>query len=148
LIARSPAAVQSWWGAQYYTAVLPPSSCWLVWHKETTGNFAACELAWTNQSKAARLLTHRWHSLLRASERERRWHPTQKPAALAAWAFDTLGHVDDCLLDPFLGCGPSLIAAEQRQRTLYGLELDPGSVAVALHRWQTLTGQTPQLQEL
>lgn len=146
-LATYPTAVHVWWGANFYVDALTCSPCWLIWHKEATGNFADAELAWTNQAKAARLLTHRWNGMQRASEHERRWHPTQKPAALAAWAYDLLGAEGDLVLDPFLGCGPSLVAAAQTGRRLYGLELSPEYVAVSLHRWATLTGQTPVLVE-
>ena len=143
LLAAFPDAVHVWWGGNYYTEVLPPSSCWLVWNKETTGNFADCELAWTNQPKAARLFTHRWNGMLRASEHERRWHPTQKPAALAAWAYETFGQPGDLILDPFLGAGCSLLAAEQRQRRVVGCECSVEYVAITLERWAILTGLTP-----
>jgi DNA methylase len=138
-----PHAVHVWWGGNYYADHLPASSCWLVWDKETTGNFADCELAWTNQDKAARLLRHRWNGMLRASEHERRWHPTQKPAALAAWVYEVLGQAGDVVFDPFVGSGPSVLAAEQRNRTLYGCELSSEYVAITLQRWADLTGQTP-----
>jgi hypothetical protein len=139
-----PNAVHVWWGGNYYADHLPASPCWLVWNKETTGNFADCELAWTNQDKAARLFTHRWNGMLRDSEHERRWHPTQKPAALAAWVYETLGQPGDIILDPFLGSGPSLLAAEQTGRTVYGCELSIEYISIALERWHQLTGQQPQ----
>jgi len=140
-----PDAVHIWWGGNYYADHLPPSGCWLVWDKETTGHFADCELAWTNQARAARLFRHRWNGMLRDSEREKRWHPTQKPAALAAWAYETLGAAGETILDPFLGSGPALLAAEHTGRTLFGVEIVPEYCAVSLDRWARLTGQTPQL---
>jgi hypothetical protein len=143
LLETYPDAVHVWWGGNYYADALPASSCWLVWDKETTGNFADCELAWTNQPTAARLFRHRWNGMLRDSERERRWHPTQKPAALFAWVYETYGQAGDVVLDPFMGCGPSLIAGEQRQRRVCGLELSPAYVAVTLERYRLLTGETP-----
>ena len=81
--------------------------------------------------------------MLRASEHERRWHPTQKPAALAAWVYEILGEAGDVILDPFLGSGPSLLAAEQCGRTVYGCELSVEYVAITLERWHTLTGVMP-----
>jgi hypothetical protein len=147
LLAAYPTAIQVWWGANHYAAALPNSSGWLVWDKETTGDFADCELAWTNQPKAARLFHHRWNGMLRASERDRRWHPTQKPAALMAWVYETVAPDARTVFDPFLGCGPTLMAAEQTGRTLYACELAPEYVAVSLQRWATMTGGTPQLLE-
>jgi len=46
----------------------------------------------------------------------------------------------DILLDPFLGSGSSLIAAERTGRILRGIEIDPRYVDVAIRRWQRHTG--------
>lgn len=145
LLTVYPQAIHIWWGGNYYASALPDSPCWLIWDKETTGHFADCELAWTNQPRAARLFRHRWNGMLRDSERERRWHPTQKPAALAAWVYDTMQAVGDSVLDPFLGSGPSLIAGEQRQKRVHACEKTPEYIAVSIERWHQLTGKTPKL---
>ncbi len=42
--------------------------------------------------------------------------------------------------DPFLGSGTTLIAAEQLDRTCYGIEIEPRYVDVVVERWQNLTG--------
>ncbi len=144
LLAEYPKAVHVWWGGNYYANALAPSSCWLVWDKETTGNFADCELAWTNQDKAARLFRHQWNGMLRASEHGRRVHPTQKPAALALWAYQTLGKEGDVVLDPFCGAGMSMAAAEQSGRSVRALELSPDYVAVTLERMAAM-GLEPRL---
>jgi hypothetical protein len=144
LLANYPSAAHIWWGGNYYADHLPASSCWLIWNKETTGDFADCELAWTNQDKAARLFTHRWNGMLRDSERGRRWHPTQKPAALAAWVFNLLGKTGDIILDPFVGCGTSLVAAQQYDRTVYGLEMSAEYIAISLQRLADM-GLEPRL---
>ena len=133
LLDMYPKAVHSWWGANYYTDALSPSPCWLVWNKETTGNFADCELAWTNQDKAAKLFTHRWNGMLRDSERERRWHPTQKPAALALWVIDEFA-IQGIVLDPFAGAGWSMIAAENAGIKGRAIEKSHEYVAVVLQR--------------
>ena len=140
-----PDAVQVWWGGNYYVEALGSSSCWLVWNKETTGNFADCELAWTNQDKAAKLFTHKWNGMLRDSERGRRWHPTQKPAALAVWAFELLGSVGDVIFDPFCGAGMSIIAGEQSNRQVRAIEMSADYCAVAIQRWVDMTGGEPVL---
>jgi len=146
LMNEYPKATHVWWGGNYYANVLPPSSCWLVWNKETTGNFADCELAWTNQARAARLFTHKWNGMLRDSERGRRVHPTQKPSALASWVYETLGNDGDIVLDPFGGSGMSMVAAEQTKRTSRMLELSPAYVAVSLQRMADM-GLEPRLIE-
>ncbi len=129
-----PDAVHVWWGANYYSPILSASQCWLVWNKETTGNFADCELAWTNQDKAARLFTHRWNGMLRDSERERRWHPTQKPAALAAWVYGEFTDDGAIVFDPFAGAGWSILAAQMTGRKARAVEKSHEYIAVILER--------------
>ena len=130
------------WGANYYAHALPPSRCWIVWDKENTGNFADCELAWTNLDRPARLFRHMWSGLMKASERgESRVHPTQKPVALAVWAFCEFIAGGATVLDPFLGSGSTLIACEKTNRTCIGMELSPAYCDVIVKRWQTYTGQ-------
>jgi len=146
LLAEYQRAVHIWWGGNYYANALPASSCWLVWDKETTGNFADCELAWTNQDRAARLFRHQWNGMLRESERGRRVHPTQKPVALAVWAYEALGAEGDVILDPFCGSGMTMLAAEQTGRTALAIEMSEDYVAVALERMAGM-GLEPRLVE-
>lgn len=139
----APDAVQVWWGGNYYANALPPSSCWLVWDKENTGNFADAELAWTNQKTAVRIFKHMWNGLMKASEKGvRRVHPTQKPVALAEWVFTQYGKEGDIVFDPFLGSGMSLIAGERTKRSVYGCELSPQYCDVILRRAEA-EGITP-----
>lgn len=68
-------------------------------------------------------------------------HPTVKPLALVADALLDASQRGDRVLDPFLGSGTTLIAAEQTGRVGFGIELDPLYVDVAVRRWQRLTGR-------
>ncbi len=68
-------------------------------------------------------------------------HPTVKPVAMIADAIRDCSHRGDIVLDPFLGSGTALIAAEKTGRRAYGLELDPRYVDVAVRRWQNYTGR-------
>jgi DNA modification methylase len=43
--------------------------------------------------------------------------------------------------DPFCGSGSTLLAAHQLNRIGYGVEIDPGYVAVTLELTHILTGQ-------
>lgn len=67
-------------------------------------------------------------------------HPTVKPISLVADAIldcTARGHI---VLDPFLGSGSTLMAAERVARDCYGMELDPLYVDTAIRRWQRYTG--------
>ena len=140
---RFPKSAQFWWGGNYYADKLAPSSCWIVWDKEMTGNFADCELAWSNLSKPARVFRHRWNGMLRDSERGRRMHPTQKPAALAEFLMTEFGKENDVVVDPFAGAGWTVIAAENQKRRARAIEIVPEYIAVICERWATHTGKTP-----
>ncbi len=150
LMAAYPAARHVWWGGNHYasSAGLPDSSCWLVWDKATNGNFADAELAWTNHDGAVRLLSHMWNGMLRATERGKRVHPTQKPVALVRWAFSVVDpkHERAVVLDAFGGSGSTLIAAHETDRTAVVLELEPAYVDVICARYQRLTGELPILE--
>jgi DNA modification methylase len=68
-------------------------------------------------------------------------HPTVKPVALVADAIQDCTSRDDIILDPFLGSGTTVIAAERTGRVCYGMELDPAYVDTVVRRWQRFTNQ-------
>jgi DNA modification methylase len=69
-------------------------------------------------------------------------HPTVKPAIMLADAFLDLTNRGEIVIDPFLGSGSTLIAAERTGRSCRGIELDPLYIDVILRRYQTETGQS------
>jgi DNA modification methylase len=66
-------------------------------------------------------------------------HPTVKPVALVADALRDCTAKGSLVLDPFLGSGTTLVAADKIGRRCYGLEVEPAYVDVAIRRWQALT---------
>jgi DNA modification methylase len=66
-------------------------------------------------------------------------HPTVKPVALVADALRDCTTKGNCVLDPFLGSGTTLIAAEKIGRRCYSLEYEPAFIDVAIRRWQAYT---------
>jgi DNA modification methylase len=66
-------------------------------------------------------------------------HPTVKPVALVADAIMDVSARGDIVLDPFLGSGTSIIAAQRTGRRCYGLEVDPLYCDVIVRRWQAFT---------
>lgn len=67
-------------------------------------------------------------------------HPTPKPVALVADALLDCTARGALVLDPFLGSGSTVIAAERVGRFCRGIELDPLYVDLAIRRWQRFTG--------
>ena len=70
-------------------------------------------------------------------------HPTVKPVALVADAIKDCSKRRGIVLDPFVGSGTTIIAAEKTGRIAYTMELDPRYVDVAVRRWQAFTDGTP-----
>jgi DNA modification methylase len=68
-------------------------------------------------------------------------HPTVKPIALVADAMRDCSRRNDIILDPFLGSGTTILAAERVGRRGYGVEKDPLYCDVAIRRWQDFTKQ-------
>ncbi len=62
-------------------------------------------------------------------------HPTMKPVALMAYPIQNSSMSNCIVLDPFLGSGSTLIAAEQAGRICYGVELDEKFVDVIVKRY-------------
>jgi DNA modification methylase len=73
-------------------------------------------------------------------------HPTVKPVALVADAMRDCSRRGDIVLDPFMGSGTTILAAERIGRRAYGLEIDPLYVDAAIRRWQAYTKRDALLQ--
>jgi DNA modification methylase len=65
-----------------------------------------------------------------------RLHPTVKPTAMLADALLDMTHRGEVVLDPFLGSGSTVLAAEKTGRTCRGVEIDPLYVDVVLRRFE------------
>ncbi|HKM70367.1 MAG TPA: DNA methyltransferase [Stellaceae bacterium] len=66
-------------------------------------------------------------------------HPTVKPVALLADLLRDCSRRNGIVLDPFVGSGTTILAAERTGRIARAIELDPLYVDVALRRWEQIT---------
>jgi DNA modification methylase len=119
------------WGGNYFD--LPPTSCYLVWDKQNTGNFADCELAYTNLKMAVRIFRWRWNGMIRRGNEERE-HPTQKPLELMKWCIGRLPEPSSVILDPFMGSGTTGVACAKMGRNFIGIEKDARYFDIACER--------------
>ena len=69
-----------------------------------------------------------------------RSHPTVKPVSMLEDALLDVTHRGEIVLDPFLGSGSTVMAAEKAGRTCRGVEIDPAYVDVGLRRFEAATG--------
>jgi DNA modification methylase len=98
-----------------------------------------------------RCRTNVWHyrnvdSFCRTTEEGNPLELQPKPVALVADAIMDCTSLRDVVLDPFLGSGTTVIAAERTGRVCYGTEADPQSVDSIIRRWQAFTGQSATLE--
>lgn len=64
----------------------------------------------------------------------RQRHPTEKPVELLEYMIKTYTNEGDLVLDPCMGTGATMVAAQNLNRKGIGIELDPGYFATALQR--------------
>jgi DNA modification methylase len=74
-------------------------------------------------------------------------HPTVKPTAMLEDALLDLTDRGEIVIDPFLGSGSTLIAAEATGRVCRGVELDPLYIDVIVRRYDAATGNPAVLVE-
>lgn len=127
------------WGANHFG--MPAASKWLVWDKLNSGDFADCEIAWTNIPGAVRIFRHMWNGMLRDSERETpRVHPTQKPIALMGWCLDQAPSAV-VIGEPWMGSAPAGCAAIGRGLKWWGIEKEPRNFDIACRRIEQAANQ-------
>jgi DNA modification methylase len=68
------------------------------------------------------------------SAKERLGYPTQKPETLLTRVILSSSNTGDVVLDPFAGCGTSLVVAHQLGRQWIGVDISPTAVTLAKHR--------------
>lgn len=72
---------------------------------------------------------------------ERTAHSTQKPIECMAKPIRNNTAQGECVYDPFLGSGTTLIAAEQLNRVCYGIELSRAYCDIIVNRWKNFMGK-------
>lgn len=72
-------------------------------------------------------------------------HPTQKPVELVHRALQDACPPRGIVLDPFVGSGTTLVAAEGTACACYAMEIEPRYCAVAIARWELYTGAKAML---
>ena len=83
----------------------------------------------------------------RVTGEERHGHATPKPIEMMARAIKSSTQDGGLLVEPFLGSGTTLIAAEQLGRKCYGMEISPAYCDVIVQRWENLTGKKAVLEK-
>ena len=125
------------WGGNYFD--LPATRCFLIWGKKQPEDvsFASCEFAWTSFEASAKTF---YYSPLQ--QKDKRFHPTQKPIELYEWILTRYAHEGDRILDTHLGSGSSRIAAYNLGFDFVGCEIDKEYFDKQEERFARHTAQT------
>jgi DNA modification methylase len=134
------------WGGNYFH--VEPSRGWLVWDKMNSGNFADCELAWTNLKTSVRILSFMWNGMLRQGEArgKKRTHPAQKPVELMLWCMSFVPDIQ-FVIDPYLGSGSTAVGAEILGIKWAGIEISEKYCEIAAKRIE-LEVKKPKISKL
>jgi DNA modification methylase len=124
-------------GGNYFVEYLNNSPCWLVWDKKNgKTDFADCELIWTNFKTSVGKYEFKWSGMLQENmkNKEKRFHPTQKPVMLFYQILEDYSEDNMLILDPFLGSGTTAIACEKLGRRWIGIEISEKYCEIARQR--------------
>lgn len=133
------------WGANHFIQNIPNSnsSCWIVWDKDNTGDFADSELAYTSFKTAVRNFKFRWNGMLQQDmkNKEIRIHPTQKPIKLYEWLLMNYAKEGNKILDTHGGSMSLAIACNRLKYELTACELDTEYFEASVKRYKEQTAQ-------
>jgi DNA modification methylase len=87
-----------------------------------------------------------WNVISSSNEEDQNDHGTQKPVELMRRPLLNHTHRGQCVYDPFVGTGTTMIAAETTGRTCFAMDIDARYVDVAIQRWQDFAGQQARLE--
>jgi site-specific DNA-methyltransferase (adenine-specific) len=126
------------WGANYMIdKIKTPSMGWIYWNKKNgTSDFSDGELAFTSFNRALR--SFEYHL---SRDRDKRFHPTQKPVYLYDWIFKNYATEGMKILDTHLGSQSSRISAHKNKMHFIGCELDPDYFADGNKRFDNYVSQ-------
>lgn len=77
-----------------------------------------------------------WDITFATRSKERLGYPTQKPEALLEKIITASSDAGDVVLDPFCGCGTTLVAAQKLGRQWIGIDISPTAVELMKRRLQ------------
>ena len=71
--------------------------------------------------------------------------PAMYSVKLVEWFLDIFTSRGDIIFEPFAGGGTNFIAAENKQRRCFGIEISPRYCDIIVARWEKHTGKKAQL---
>jgi DNA modification methylase len=81
-----------------------------------------------------------------SDKRERLGYPTQKPETLLERIILASSNPSDVVLDPFCGCGTTVVVAERLKREWIGVDISPTAVSIMERRLLKATNGAVQVR--
>jgi len=132
------------WGANHFCRRLPDGGRWLAWNKlehvESFDSFSDVEFAWHSMGKACRIFNYLWKGGVAtrkgpSDNNGRRDHQNQKPVPLMAWCIQQANVLpSQTILDPYMGVGTTLVAAQLGNFKAIGIEIEERYCEIAARR--------------
>lgn len=129
------------WGANNWPQLLPYPGTWVVWDKRVDERSDAgwgwpFELGWVSRRKGKGHIYRIKHGGVINADQvgQPRVHPTQKPVALFLRLLQD--YPASIILDPFMGSGTTLVAAQMLGIKAIGIEMEEKYCAIARRRVQ------------
>ena len=132
------------WGCNYYAKYIPDYGR-IVWNKlNDSSTFSKCELASHSFGLRVDKFDFMWNGMLQGDmkNKEKRIHPTQKPAKLYSWILKNYAKPGDKILDTHLGSGSIAISCHDYKFNLTACELDKEYYYATVKRITNHVGQT------
>lgn len=108
-------------------------ACWYAVRKNKTAH-------WSGGTKRSTL----WE--IEKTAKSDSGHSTQKPADCMMFPILNNSNPGQCIYDPFVGSGTTILACEAQNRICFAIDIHPPYVDMALKRWQTYTDQDAVLE--
>jgi len=137
------------WGADYFFEHIENRNegSLLVWDKRSNSDNIGqldgaigsdFEICWSKQKHKRSIIRQLKETGVFANRGEDAptGHPTQKPIPLIAKLILPYSEKGHAVIDPFLGSGTTLIAADQLNRICYGMEIEPKYCQVIIERYK------------
>ena len=117
------------WGANYFNRFNGQGGA-IVWDKlQPLPDSSQCEIASYSKLKKVFKYTQRWTNFVNTKETS---HPTEKPVELMIFCIKISNA--NTILDPFMGSGTTLVAAQQLGRKAIGIEICEDYCRIAVER--------------
>jgi DNA modification methylase len=77
-----------------------------------------------------------WNDIKKSPTEEKLKHPAIFPSSLAKRLIEVLSHQEDIILDPFMGTGSTLVAAQELGRSSVGIDISDDFANIARVRFR------------